>query len=195
MALRMLIMPALVMKLDSMLRLCRVLFSVSISATACVSPQDVTLGWHLGLAPSAPCPEPPTPQVMVEKPPSPWKSHHHLGLLVARVELGAGDCVPSLLGTFGDTGLGLTLATGSLLRVATRLSFLTWVLVFMASQMAFSVGTGMSCGEGTWVSPRGWGPPRGNASVLKGIGTSPRERECPQGDGDIPKGAWVSPRE
>lgn len=46
MALMMLIMPALVMKLDSMLRLCRVLFSISISATACVSP-----GCHPGLAP------------------------------------------------------------------------------------------------------------------------------------------------
>lgn len=35
MALMTLIMPALVMKLDSMLRLCSVLFSASISATAC----------------------------------------------------------------------------------------------------------------------------------------------------------------
>lgn len=51
MALMMLIMPALVMKLDSMLRLCRVLFSISISATACVSPQGVTSGCHPGLAP------------------------------------------------------------------------------------------------------------------------------------------------
>lgn len=48
-------------------------------------------------------------------------------------------------------GEGLTVATGSLLRVATRLSFLTWVLVFMASQMAFSVEMGMSCSEGTWL--------------------------------------------
>lgn len=50
MALMMLIMPALVMKLDSMLRLCSVLFSASISATACrmpVSPQGVTPGCHL----------------------------------------------------------------------------------------------------------------------------------------------------
>lgn len=48
MALMMLIMPALVMKLDSMLRLCSVLFSVSISATACrspASPRGVTRGW------------------------------------------------------------------------------------------------------------------------------------------------------
>ena len=78
------------------------------------------------------------------------------------------SCVPSLSGDgWGAPGPGLTLATGSLLRVATRLSFLTWVLVFMASQMAFSVETGMSCGEGTWVSPRG--------------------RGCPPGDGDIPE--------
>lgn len=51
MALMMFIMPVLVMKLDSMLRLCRVLFSISISATACVSPQGVTSGCPLGLAP------------------------------------------------------------------------------------------------------------------------------------------------
>lgn len=56
---------------------------------------------------------------------------------------------------WGGCGEGLTVATGSLLRVATRLSFLTWVLVFMASQMAFSVEMGMSCSKGTWLSPRG----------------------------------------
>ena len=79
------------------------------------------------------------------------------------MELGQGNVSPSCLGTCGDMGCGLTLATGSLLRVATRLSFLTWVLVFMASQMAFSVEMGMSCGTGTgchWgVTPRGWGHP------------------------------------
>lgn len=64
-----------------------------------------------------------------------------------------------MCGDMGKAGPGLTLATGSLLRVATRLSFLTWVLVFMASQMAFSVAMGMSYGKGTWGSPRGWGHP------------------------------------
>lgn len=153
MALMMLIMPALVMKLDSMLRLCRVLFSISISATACVSPQGVTLGCHPGLAPRL-------RHVLGHRCLRWWwKSHRHLGLLVPRMELGTGDHVPSLSGDMGDMVLGLTLATGSLLRVATRLSFLTWVLVFMASQMAFSVAMGMSCSKGTWVSPRGWGHP------------------------------------
>lgn len=94
--------------------------------------------------------------------------------MVSRMEPRAGDCVPSIWGHGGGTGLGLTVATGSLLRVATRLSFLTWVLVFMASQMAFSVEMGMSCGKGMWVSPRGC--------------------RCHQGDGDIPEGMWVSPR-
>lgn len=87
----------------------------------------------------------------MEKPPLP-------GLAGAQDGTRAGDHIPSLS---WDMGLGLTLATGSLLRVATRLSFLTWVLVFMASQMAFSVEIGMSCSKGVWVSPRGWGDPQG----------------------------------
>lgn len=108
---------------------------------------------------------------------------------------GQGTVSPPRLGTRGDTGPGLTLATGSLLRVATRLSFLTWVLVFMASQMAFSVAMGMSCGKGTWchqgrggipqgttwVSPGGCKRHRGGVDVTKGTGASPR-------------GCWMSPK-
>lgn len=77
------------------------------------------------------------------------------------------------LGDMGDAGLGLTLATGSLLRVATRLSFLTWVLVFMASQMAFSVAMGMSCGRGT--SPRGPGCHQRVGDVYEYAGCHPRD--------------------
>lgn len=158
MALMMLIMPALVMKLDSMLRLCRVLFSISISATACVSPQGVTSGCHLGQHPTS------GTSWATDAPGDGGKATITWPCWCPGWSLGQGTVSPPCLGTWrglrrgaGDTGLGLTLATGSLLRVATRLSFLTWVLVFMASQMAFSVEMGMSCSKGMWVSPRGCG--------------------------------------
>lgn len=128
----------------------------------------ITSGCHPGLA------APPTPcgPAAGARPPK-------ARLAGAGWELGEGDHISGDVGTWRVTGLGLTVATGSLLRVATRLSFLTWVLVFMASQMAFSVEMGMSCREGTGASPRRGEHPRDDAGGTGGVWMSPRAQGPP----------------